>query len=258
LDGLVVFKGELLADESRQFGEVIDEQSRRVGMVVDFLPKGEAELLREGDLPTKAASRTLVYGEDIRRAVPAASLWRYLAEVMRGSWFYLLLVRGNAETLGLPLDYPDPNSEFYGYERNGLRSLDGWDQTGTKALVGGITLAATTLVGIRAGVVIVRSADSVTAYRDHIGDNWTAWLAQLYLCCKQRWNYRIPQAAADRQELRELCRQTLDFENHYLQECWQYLHEQLSVTDSSRAAVAADCLRVIDLHFACLTIPLRT
>lgn len=119
------------------------------------------------------------------------------------------LVRGGQSPLAVPLSYPDPAGEFFGYERHGLRSFAGWDLPGTKAVVGGATLAATTLVAITTGQGIVRAGDAITAYRASIRDDWSAWLEQLYECCKRSWAHQILAGAEERRQLRELCRQAL-------------------------------------------------
>jgi hypothetical protein len=126
-----------------------------------------------------------------------------------------------------------------------LRSLEDWNQPGTKALVGGITFAATTLVGMRAEIGVVRSSDSVNAYQTCVGDSWTNWLTELYEGCKRRWAYQIPEQVEDWRQLREICRQTLDFENYFLIECRRHLLEQTREAAPARRTVATNCLQVI-------------
>lgn len=128
---------------------------------------------------------------------------------MEDSWFYLAHLHGGSFPLRYPLAYPDPDGEFFGYERNGLKTLQGWNRPGTKALVGGVTLAASTLVGIRTGVAIVRSVDSVTAYQVKISDASAPWIVVLYRQAKQHWSYLIPPDPAERRVLRDVCARTL-------------------------------------------------
>jgi hypothetical protein len=115
--------------------------------------------------------------------------------------------------------YPDPDDEFYGYTRDGMRGLHGWAGPGTKALVGGATMAATTLVALATGHCAVRSGESVAAYRARVGDEWAGFLDELYARCKREWGYREPTAIRDRRRLRALCRRMLAFENYYLEAC---------------------------------------
>jgi predicted nucleotidyltransferase len=245
IDGLVVFHGDLTDEESRRFANAMHRLSQRSGVLVDLGPRGERDLYRQGELPAKAASRRLICGDDVRAAVPAMPLWHYTSLIMRGSWFYFSLVRGAESRLAYPLGYPDPAGEFFGYERNGLHSLDGWVGPGLKAFVGGMTLAASTLVAIKAAVGVVTSADSVASYRTYVSDRWTNWLAEVYGQCKVRWAYGIPQSPPERQALRELCHQALDYENHYLAVCQQYLTAELLQPELSRQNIAAECLQQI-------------
>ncbi len=227
LDALVVFKGELTAPERERFRQVTYNCSLLSSVLVDFAARGEDELLRQGEVAAKQASRRLIYGEDIRDQVPPMPAERYGQLVMHGSFFYLALVRGQPPVLTFPLSYPEPDAEFYGYDRNGRHALHGWDGSGLKALVGGTSLAATTIVALSTGHCAVTSGESITAYRRLIGDEWADLLDEIYERCKQSWAYRIPEQVDDRQHLRELCGRVLAFENHYLVLCRDWLLKQL-------------------------------
>jgi predicted nucleotidyltransferase len=180
IDGLVIFASEVTSDEAQRYRSLAEALSVRHGVLLDIVLLADQDVFTRGDLPEKAASRRLIYGEDIRHLIPAIPLWQYGLATMQGSWFYLTHVREDAAHLALPLKYPDPAGEFFGYERNGARSLSGWDLAGTKALVGGVTLAATTLVSLGSGIPIVRSSDAVQAYAQHIGDAHSDWLVRVY------------------------------------------------------------------------------
>ena len=227
IDALVVFKGELTAPEREQFRQVTHFCSLLSSVLVDFAARGEDELLRQGEVAAKQASRRLIYGEDIREQVPPMPAERYGQLVMHGSFFYLALVRGRPAVLTFPLSYPEPDAEFYGYDHNGLHSVHGWDGSGLKALVGGTSLAATTIVALSTGHCAVRSDESITAYGQLIGDGWADLLEEIYERCKKRWSYRIPEQVDDRKHLSELCRRVLAFENHYLGLCRDWLLKQL-------------------------------
>lgn len=247
LDGMVIFRGRLRDGEREIFASLARSQSRSQGMHLDLVPRGEEEWFATGEHSAKTASRVLVYGEDVSDRVRPAPLWRHVFDLMQGSWFYLGHLRGGLP-LRVPLDYPDPDGEFYGYERNGRKTDEGWTQPGTKALVAGVTLAASTLVGIRAEVAIVRSGDSVTAYKQEIGDAWSPWIEELYQRAKQRWAYQVPSDPADRQVLRALCAHALAFENSYLAVCRDYLQDEREQPDPERRALAVEGLSRIDFQ----------
>jgi hypothetical protein len=246
VDGLLVFKGALADEEAERFSQVARDCSRAAGVLLDFLPRGEDALIAQGELPAKRASRTLIYGEEPVNPIPPMSVETYTHLMMRGSFLCLQHVHGSTQTLRYPLDYPDPEGEFFGYERRGFRDLDGWRLPGTKALVNGLTLAASTIVGIRTGHGVVSRRESVTAYRERIGDQWTGLLEEIYDQCRTRWGYLVPEDAADRARLRRLCEQVLPFENHYLQVCREHLTRQLSGDDHAMREPAGETLRQLD------------
>jgi hypothetical protein len=233
LDGLVIFKGELEPGERERFQHVSRRCSLLTSILMDLAVRAEEDLYREGELPAKAASRILVYGPDLRDRIPPLPPEVYAQSIVQGSLFYFGHSRGTNGTLTFPLDYPDPSGEFYGYEQRGYRGLDGWQGAGTKALVGGTTLAATALVAMATGYCAVRQHESVLAYGSLVDDEWTRLIAEIYAACRLEWFYAVPSVREDRKRLRELCRSVLDFENHYLRVCrWHAL--QLARSDDLR------------------------
>jgi hypothetical protein len=97
----------------RRYGSVL------AGRFLDFAPVSEEELFSRGRLPAKTASFVLIAGEDTRDRWPAESAAAHLHYPMRGSYFYLGHFRGSQGPLTYPLTYPDPDGEFFGYERRG-------------------------------------------------------------------------------------------------------------------------------------------
>lgn len=245
VDGLILFKGTLDDDEAARFSQVARLCSRRSGLLLDFLPKGEDALVAQGELPAKRASRTLIYGEEPPIPVPAMPVEVYTHLMMRGSFQCLRHFRGSPETLSCPLAYPDPDGEFFGYEQRGLRDHGGWRLPGTRALANGLTLAASTLIGIRTGHGVVSRRESVSAYRERIGDQWSDLLEEIYVRCRSSWDYRVPDDAEGRARLRRLCERVLPFENHYLQMCREHLKRQLAGDDSTLREQARESMRLL-------------
>jgi hypothetical protein len=247
VDGLVLFKGRLADDEAARFTQIMRSCSRRADVLLDFLPKGEDALMAVGELPAKTASRTLISGDDPADPIPPMSVASYTHLMMRGSFSCMRHPRGSAKLLRYPLDFPDPESEFFGYERRGFRDVDGWRLPGTKALVNGLTLAASALVGIRTGHGVVSRRESVSAYRERIGDRWTGLLESIYDRCRAVWGYTVPDDLADRAELRQLCSQVLEFENHYLRVCQEHLTGQIAGNDPALREQARETMEQADI-----------
>lgn len=94
----------------------------------------------------------------------------------------------------------------------------------------------------------MRSADSVTAYREKIGDAWSPWIAELYQQAKQHWAYLVPADPSERRVLRDICARTLAFENQYLLACRDYLEAERRQPDPERRRLAADGLSKVDFR----------
>jgi hypothetical protein len=172
-------------------------------------------------------SSCLIYGEDIRDQISASPDARYVRDTMHIPYFGSRYGRPQLEVLTFPLDYPDPNGRFYGYDGWTLPSADDREQPGTKMLVVIVTRIATAIVALRAGQYVGTKRDSVDLYRTHIGDEWTDLVEQVYHLCKERWQYRVPSKKGDREQLRALCQDALRFENDYFALYRSYLLEEL-------------------------------
>ena len=131
----------------------------------------------------------------------------------------------------LPLGYPDPRGEFYGYDCRAVRLPDGGEARSTRNLIRTTGWAATALVAHRAGRYVARKRDCHAIYRETIGDEWGDLLADIYTQCRAEWNYLIPDDAADRRRLRAICERTLAFENHFLAIYRRYLLAELRGAD---------------------------
>jgi len=116
----------------------------------------------------------------------------------------------------LPRAYPDPWGEFYGYDKNTVRLADGSVVSGTRGLVTDAGWMATALIGFQASQYVLGKAEFAVRYRQYIDDEWAPFLEDLYDSCRRVWGYVVPEEARDRGRLRALCRQYLQFEDHFL------------------------------------------
>jgi hypothetical protein len=141
--------------------------------------------------------------------------------------YFFRLIR-NIEALIYPLQYPEPQGEFYGYDR---KSIPPWYlatiERGTKELVASICWAATAIVALQTGRYIGKKADGIKAYEELIGGEWAMLVRDIYQKCKLQWKYLVPEDEDNRSLLRNLCQQTPAFENHYLAIYKKYLLAQL-------------------------------
>jgi hypothetical protein len=243
LDLVVVFKDAFQSDEPARCRALAHNCSLLSPMRIDIAPRCETELFQTGAVSLKLASQ-LLYGEDIRAVVPLEPLEEYLPQVLSGFFFYTAMLRGEPARLIYPVDYPDPHAEFYGYERWGLYLTDRL-AVGLRTLVNSTTLAATFLVGLHTARHVGSKRDAVEMYNVTVGDAWTKLLEDVYVNCKQRWSYRIPDTLAEQAELRKLCQRILEFENYVLDRCRGYVLEVLASGKDHLKITIAESLKKI-------------
>ncbi|HEY9633002.1 MAG TPA: nucleotidyltransferase domain-containing protein [Coleofasciculaceae cyanobacterium] len=228
LDMVVVFKDSFKPEEKKPFAQVLFKCNHISPLHIDLTPVGEAMLFRVGGVRFQKAS-LLMYGEDIRAAVPIKPIENHIRETMHDQYRLFARVRGNPSVLTFPLDYPDPDGEFYGYDCRLMRTADGMQHPGIKDLVLNVLCPATALVLLKAGKYVGngKRSDCGTQYRVWINDEWTAFIEAVDEYCRKRWTYLVPEDKARRQLLRSLCERALGFENHFLMQYKDYLLTQL-------------------------------
>lgn len=234
IDFRAIFKGAFAPGEAERVARLRDSCGRISALQLDMPVRCEDHYLSgaEDPLALKTASLFL-HGADIRDQLAVPPPDRYARMITGAPYRNLARLRGRS-VIDYPLGYPDPAGEFYGYDIGGR----------TQHLVVAVGWAATAILVLDAGQYVARKSAWLNLYRRHIADGWLPFLTALYERCRRDWNYAIP-AAAGRAELRELCRQTLAFENHYLERYRAYLLGQLSGSDPAGRAFALERLALV-------------
>jgi hypothetical protein len=162
----------------------------------------------------------------------------------------LARVRDDPPRLLVPLGYPDPAGEFYGYDRRHMRGADGELRASTKNLVLNVICGASALTLLAAGRYVGsgKKSDIAEQYRIWVGDEWATMVKTIYEQCRNRWAYLVPDGAADRQLLRTFCQQCLGFENHFLARYKTYLLADLEHPDEAIVLAAARRLGQVVYH----------
>lgn len=193
----------------------------------------------------KLGSR-LVYGDDLRDQLQLPSIALYQRDVTWSPYRFLGQVLRGQEALVYPLTYPDAADPFYGYTQKRIHHWYPADiKQGTKELVTGIARTATALIALRAQRHVGTKQASIRLYRETIGDEWSDYLEMLYHYGKGMWQYQVPESQADQQRLRDLCQQTLAFENHYFAYYRTYLLALLHGSDDDRLFAAERLTQVV-------------
>lgn len=117
IDGVIVFRGEL--GEERRRADAVLEACKRISPVrLNFTildEEGARAMIREGDVRLKLGGR-LVHGDDIRDRLelPPMAVYQEYMTIWPATF---LPVLHDVDEVTYPLDYPDPDGEFFGYER---------------------------------------------------------------------------------------------------------------------------------------------
>lgn len=168
------------------------------------------------------AEGVLLYGDEIREQWPPPDFAAYVRDVTAVPIARMCALRQSAPPLAYPLAYPDPDGAYYGYDQpdpyTGTTTLKPW--------IHAVGFVATCILALDAGQIVASTEEWLPRYQAWIGDEWADWLTAVYRKGVQEWAYGIPADPADRALLRELCQQTLHFENHYLRRYLAYLAEE--------------------------------
>jgi hypothetical protein len=182
-----------------------------------------------------------LYGEDIRDQIPVPSVNDWVQWAMSAPQASLMVTR-STKTLIFPLRQPDPEAEFYGYDRQTIPDADGIDRPSSKWLVATVGWIATALVACQTEQYVGSKGEIVQLYKTQIHDQWTGLVEQVYEQCRNRWNYLIPNEEADRQKLRSLCQNALEFSNYYMMVYRDFILRELSEESSKNQLQCLKCL----------------
>ena len=236
---VAAFRDEAERDAAHQLARQWVSQSE-IELDIQILAEDEAQ---RGIEPSLKHGSLLIYGQDTRDDLPLMPIEAWVRDRMHSSYWRVARLFTRPEITTFPLAYPDPAGEFYGYDRRLVRLRDGRQVPCTRDLIRLTGWAATARLAYERGVYVARKSECHVLYRQHIGDEWSALLEDIYTLCRGRWAYLIPDEAAERARLRALCAQTLDFENAFLVVYTRYLIAELHGSD----AAAEAALRVLAL-----------
>jgi hypothetical protein len=236
IDLRVIFEGGFQGDhEVERLLQVRQECRLNSSVQIDLPPLSEARLYSDENWLHEAlaikASGVLLYGRDLRDNLPVPDLDSYLRNYTQAPVMFMGNLRRQTIGLTYPLEYPNPSGPFYGYDE-----VEG--RASTQIMVLTVGYAATSLIAMDTGQMVTKKSDWLAAYKANVGDNWTPLLENIYGKCRLEWEYRIPESEVDRRTLRELCRETLEFENSYLSRYREYLLTELRSGDTERRLLA--------------------
>lgn len=237
IDLLIVFRGQFANEDILSQAKRLWTSNQGGPQEVDISVVDE-DSLRAGVRPNAKLGGRLLYGEDVCSLYPLVPIEAWTRERMHAAYWLLVNVYHRSTPVRLPLTFPAPTDEFYGYTNRTLQLPDGLEVPCTRNLVRTTGWAATALLAIQTGQYAARKRDCVQLYREHIGDEWTALLEEIAVFCRDEWQYLIPTTSPARKQLREICERTLRFEQHFLTHYKSYLLGQLRSSEQEHVRIA--------------------
>lgn len=237
IDLVIIFRNRFADADARSMAERTWTNKQAGIPEVDIIIVDE-DSLRGGVRPNVKLGGRLIYGQDVCRLYPLLPIDAWARERMHAAYWLLVNVYQRPTPVHLPLTFPSPSDEFYGYTNRTIRLPDDQEVPCTRNLVRTTGWAATALLALQAGQYAGRKRDCARLYRDHIGDEWSSLLEEIAISCRDEWQYLIPTASHARKLLRSLCERTLRFEQHFLSLYKPYLLEQLRSTEQEHARFA--------------------
>jgi NTP pyrophosphatase (non-canonical NTP hydrolase)/predicted nucleotidyltransferase len=248
IDMYVLFKETLLLPEeynsSQNLARSCMEMSNVLRLEVNLVSEQDLEHYHSIMRVALKRNSILLYGEDTRAAMTLPSREAYIRDATDGVLEFLQRLRGN-EILTYPLDYPDSNGLFYGYDR--MQRLTNSDSLhrGTRELVECALRIATALLALKTDCFVATKRESAEVYHEAINDNWSNFLIDMFELSKIQWIYAIPEGEDEQAALQSLCQHMLAFENYYLLVYRVYLLTLLHSDDEQAIGFAVQRLQVV-------------
>lgn len=235
------------------------EQGRIAALCATWASQASGELdieveeeaaLRAGISPTLKLGSRLLWGEPIVQRLELVPLTRWTRDRMHSSYWRLAGLFSRPMPLSIPLEYPDPSDEFFGYARRLTRLPNGQQAPGTRDLMRAVGWMATALLAYQARQYVPTKRQCSSLYREYIGDEWATLLDDMTKWVRSAWEYCLPDAPEDRIRLQTICARTLGFENHFLRLYRCYALAELLGNDPEGRQLAQEAFERIHLEDA--------
>ena len=241
LDLALIVVGQFREGEHAQMQSILAEWTSQADGELDIEIEEEAQL-HAGVSPTLKLGSRLLWGEDIIQRIELMPLATWTRDRMHSSYWRLRGLFSRPLPLTVPLGYPDPLDEFYGYARRPTRLPDGRLEPGTLDLMRAVGWMATALLAYQAGQYVATKRACAPMYHEHIGGEWASLLDDLTTWVRDAWQYTIPVDQEDRTRLRAICARALGFESHFLTHYRRYVLAELRSDDPAGRQWAIEAL----------------
>lgn len=244
LDLYVLFQGQFADRAEFDRARALSDHCAQLSpILLEIIVIGERILqLSEGvstALDLKLGTR-LLYGVDVRPGLPEFEPDSYRRSVVHTPFnsYRFAVQRRDADVLTYPLGPPDPDGAFFGFDQWAMPGPDGVERPSTKLLVATVGWTATAIIALRTGRYVRDKAACADLYRREVADEWTELVVRTHDLCRNRWRYGIPAGDHEREQLGDLCRRAVDFQNHFLLLYRDYQQAEIASGDLDRQRLA--------------------
>lgn len=232
LDLAVVFVGTARPGAAREAQELAADFRRSSPVMLDLMVLDEEEA-RRGVRPHLKIGRLLA-GDDVLRDAPLKPVAEVLGYCAYSALYCSWIIRGRPAVLQHPLAWPDPQGEFYGYERNGIWAGEKAYRPGVSNLLNLVMSVANLRLVAEKGEMVPNKSLVPGRYRELFPDDPRGPLvADTYELCRRRWRGALPEAPDDRRALSALCRPLPDFENEAVNLCVTHLRQFVAADNAN-------------------------
>jgi hypothetical protein len=235
LDGLILLKKSSTKEDIQKAAKILDNLSQISNKDLDISILNETKITNPKsphdtiDSLIVLQNSKLIYGKDIKFKIPEIDFEAYFETRINEPLYFIKRVR-KVKFLKYPLKYPNLKDFYLGYCNRKLL-VQGEEVLSSKELVVNVGWIATALIVLKSGEMVVRKNDCLPKYKKYIGDEWVEFLESIFLICRNKWKYLLPEKIEDKNKLRDLCLKALDFENKFLETYKDFLIKKL---DESR------------------------
>ncbi|MEZ4753287.1 MAG: TauD/TfdA family dioxygenase [Bdellovibrionota bacterium] len=231
----VFLDGEITDEDREQLANLASTGVEGMSDQLDLIPYGSKSLAGWADVRSKRGGN-LIYGMDILRELQEPPLDAYVSDRMHSVYYYLSRVRGFPEKLHYPLCPPEAEDNFLGY----AKKLHPDGSVSTKELVTISGWISTALVAPKSQSYIPTKSESLGKFVTLFEDRWSDHIQRVDNLVRREWGYRLPEQEESRLELREICKEQVNLENHFLELYERFLLHELNGSVAWHTKLAAE------------------
>lgn len=210
----------ILSEQVRKdlLGRVVDMCTTTSPIHLDIMAVTPREFIElyPGLLPVLKVTGRRVWGADLAAMLPWPDPKRYTDHSIELATACMAAIR-NASSVVRPLDYPDPAGEFFGYDSR-IAGIALAPQQRLRGLTALVARTAIAYVGVATGRFCTSREEYLRLYREASTGRFADLIEQITSRCRGEWHYDVPGSSSDRADLRDMCREVLDFERCSLAE----------------------------------------